>query len=290
MVSDSGIVSVWASADGRAIVWRRIAGELIREDHRFRPWVLLDRAEGLPTGATVRKLEGPGALRYLVSADDGRALHRFRDLGKAHALVLPPEEQFLVATGRTYFRGLTFDDLQRMQFDLETTGLDAERDRIFLIAVRDPSGATETLEGEERDVIAKLAERIRAADPDVIENHNLHGFDLPFLECRARLLGVPLALGRTGPPGLRPRAARRGVPSASNPLRRIRYTVAGRELIDTLDAVLRHDFSTRDLPGHGLKAVARHLGLATSDREHIPGRQVHAVFRKDPARVRRYAS
>src|SRR4051794_40893803 len=279
MASDSGIVSVWASADGRAIVWRRIAGELIREDHRFRPWVLLDRAEGLPTGATVRKLEGPGALRYLVSADDGRALHRFRDLGKAHALVLPPEEQFLVATGRTYFRGLTFDDLQRMQFDLETTGLDAERDRIFLIAVRDPSGATETLEGEERDVIAKLAERIRAADPDVIENHNLHGFDLPFLECRARLLGVPLALGRTGPPGLRQRGWRRGS----------RLVIAGRECIDTLDAVLRYDFATRELPEHGLKAVARHLGIAPEDREYIPGERVYEVYGRDPERVRRYA-
>ena len=38
--------------------------------------------------------------------------------------------------------------------------------------------------------------------------------------------------------------------------------IAGRELIDTLDAVRRYDFAARDLPGHGLKAVARHLGLA----------------------------
>ena len=44
----------------------------------------------------------------------------------------------------------------------------------------------------------------------MIENHNLHGFDLPFLDRRARMLGVPLALGRIGPPGLRQRAARRG--------------------------------------------------------------------------------
>ena len=52
----------------------------------------------------------------------------------------------------------------------------------------------------------------------------------------------------------------------------MRFVAPGRELIDTLDAVLRHDFATRDLPGHGLKAVARHLGLAGPDREHIPRR------------------
>src|SRR4029079_17925632 len=131
---------------------------------------------------------------------------------------LPPEEQYLVATGRTYFRDLSFDQLRRMQFDLETTGLDAARDRIFMVAVRAPSGAAETLEAEtdsdagERDLIRRLVAKVRDIDPDVIENHNLHGFDLPFLDRRARLLGVPLALGRVGL-GLRQRAARRGVMS-----------------------------------------------------------------------------
>ena len=45
----------------------------------------------------------------------------------------------------------------------------------------------------------------------MIENHNLHGFDLPFLDRRARRLGVPLALGRDRAAGLAParRAARR---------------------------------------------------------------------------------
>jgi DNA polymerase I len=34
-----GIVSVWAEADGRAVVWRRMADtdELVREEARFRP-------------------------------------------------------------------------------------------------------------------------------------------------------------------------------------------------------------------------------------------------------------
>jgi DNA polymerase elongation subunit (family B) len=275
----AGIVSVWAGLDGRAAVWRRVDGALVREEERFRPWVLLDSTADLPRDVTVRELSGPGELRYLVSGEDGRQLQYCRDLGKAHALVLPAEEQFLVATGRTYFQGLRFDDLRRLQFDLETTGLDPERDRIFLIAVRDPAGAVEVLEGDEPHLIARLAERIRVTDPDVIENHNLHGFDLPFLECRARLLRVPLPLGRTGA-GLRQRGWRRGS----------RFVAPGRECIDTLDAVLRYDFATRELPEHGLKAVARHLGIASADREYIPGERVYEVYRGDPERVRRYAA
>jgi DNA polymerase I len=323
--STSGIVSVWADIDGRATVWRRIpqTKELIKEEERFRPWLVLDRLDDLhhlgerlglegcqKTQVTYRKLDGPGSLRYLVSAEHGTALvsavlegasrrlgrrvSHLRDLGKEAVLALAPEEQYLVATGRTYFRDLTFDHLRRMQFDLETTGLDPDRDQIFMVAVRYPSGDTEALEAPcegnagEAALIRELVTKVKAVDPDVIENHNLHGFDLPFLARRAQILGVPLALGRIGPPGLRVRAARRGRIEDSDG-RRVRYVAPGRELIDTLDAVLRYDFATRELPNHGLKSVARHLGIAGPDREQIPGDQVYAVYRRDPERVRRYA-
>jgi DNA polymerase elongation subunit (family B) len=310
-----GIVSVWADLEGRATVWRRVpeTGELIREQVQFRPWLLLDRLDDLHHAAdrfTVRELEGPGSLRYLVSGKHGkelisavlegagrrlgRCVSHLRDLGRESVLALPPEEQYLVATGRTYFRGLSFDQLHRMQFDLETTGLDARRDRIFLIAVRYPSGKTEILEAPGEDnageaaLIRELVAKIAAADPDVIENHNLHGFDLPFLARRAQILRVPLTLGRIGT-GLRARAARRGHTDQADG-RRIRYVAPGRELIDTLDAVLRYDFAARELPNHGLKTVARHLGISGPDREQIRGDQVHAVYRRDPERVRRYAA
>jgi DNA polymerase elongation subunit (family B) len=330
-----GIVSVWAEPDGRAFVWRRLpgTGALVREDVRFRSWLLLTSLEDLthlgarlrpehegpaPNRVSYEELKGPGALRYVVRADDGRALAsavlqgasrrlgrsfgNLRELGADTVLALPPEEQYLIASGRTYFRGLGFDELHRLQFDLETTGLEPDRDRIFLVALRAPDGATETLEASgddaaaEAELLHRLVERVRVLDPDVIENHNLHGFDLPFLARRARLLGVPLALGRAGNPGLRLRPAARGsalgrgsTERSADPMRRSRYTLPGRELIDTMDAVIRHDFAARDLPGHGLKAVARHLGIAGPEREHIPGARVHEVFRHDPERVRRYA-
>jgi DNA polymerase elongation subunit (family B) len=321
-----GIVSVWAEADGRATVWRRSpeTGTLVREEERFRPWILLDRLDDLrhlgprlgaegDAGADVwfRELDGPGALRFLVSAGDGASLAaavlrgasrrlgqrvgHLKELGAESVLALSPEEQYLVATGRTYFRGLAFDQLRRLQFDLETTGLDPARDRIFMIAVRHPDGSTEVLEAEdardagEAGLLRRLVEVVTAADPDVIENHNLHGFDLPFVAKRARRLGVPLPLGRLGPLGLRERAARRGTAQGDDPSRRVRFVAPGRELIDTMDAVLRYDFATRELPGHGLKAVARHLGVAAPDREYVPGALIHTVYRTDPDRIRRYA-
>ena len=323
-----GIVAVHAEPDGRAIVWRRIpdTGMLVREEERYRPWLLLDRLDDLhhlgsrlghddDPAATIRwrELEGAGALRYLISADDARTLaaavllgasarldKRIAHLGELEGdsvLSLPPEEQYLVATGRTYFRDLPFDQLRRLQFDLETTGLDAARDRIFMVSIRYHTGDTEVLEAVdgsaagEADLIRRLVERIRADDPDSIENHNLHGFDLPFLDRRARILGVPLSLGRLDMPGLRQRAARRGVLSGNpDDRRRVRFVAPGRELIDTMDSVRRHDIATRELPGHGLKVVARHLGIAAPDREYIRGDQIYTTYLTDPERVRRYAT
>src|SRR5688500_17476601 len=223
-----GIVAVHAEQNGRVVVWRRMPGTgvLVREEERFRPWLLLDRLDDLrhlgarletddspATSIRWRELEGPGALRYLVSADDGRTLasaillgaserlgkrmSHISELEDTGVLVLPPEEQYLVATGRTYFRDLSFDELHRLQFDLETTGLDPRRDRIFMVSIRYHTGDTEVLEATdrgdaaERDLIRRLMERVHVADPDVIENHNLHGFDIPFLDRRSRILGVP---------------------------------------------------------------------------------------------------
>ena len=230
-----GIVSVWAESDGRALVWRRLPGslELVEEQARFRPWLLLgsladlshlgarlrpeQAASETPAGSlTYREFDGPGALRYLVRGEDGRELTRavlrgasqrlgrqvtrLSELEREHVLSLAPEEQYLIDSGRTYFRDLRFDELRRLQFDLETTGLDPERHRIFMVALRGPDGTSETLEArsesDEAELIRRLIERIAALDPDVIENHNLHGFDLPFLARRAERLQVPLSLGR----------------------------------------------------------------------------------------------
>ena len=308
-----GIVSVWADGSGRAWVWRRERGSLHSEQVRYRPWVLVDSIDHLlEANVSWHELEGPGALRFHVSADDGRALthallaaasarfgravSHIGDLDKTTILNLSPEEQYLVASGRTYFGGLAFDDLRRLQFDIETTGLDPRRSRVFMIAVRDPEGRVHMLEADgdddraESELLRRLAAVLAEADPDVIENHNLHGFDLPFLERRARTLGLQLQLGRVPGASLRRRAARRGVRDDEGSARRVRFVAPGRELIDTLDAVRAYDFAVRELPGHGLKAVARHLGVAGPDRELIRGDQIFNVFRTDPARVRRYAA
>ncbi len=321
-----GIVSVWAERNGQALVWQRLDGRVVCAAARFRPWLyaatLADLAHlgtslvpvenpldpdlnGKPAFTYREMPGGPRSFRFLVSSADGRTLEREilkgakRRLGKEVANLnelgddyyrVGPNEQYLMATGRVFFRGLLYTQIHRLQFDLETTSLSPKHGRIFMVAVHDSKGLAKVLEApaakDEARLIRDLCELIRERDPDVIENHNLFGFDLPFLEERARALGVPLELGRKEGP---PRLESYKEPLAFRRARRTRYSLAGRELIDTLDAVLKHDFSARDMPGHGLKAAARYFGVAAPDRTYLEGSKIYQTYRTDPRTVRRYA-
>ncbi|UCH26977.1 MAG: ribonuclease H-like domain-containing protein [Trueperaceae bacterium] len=313
-----GIVSVWATSRGEAYVWRRVSGELRVEYERFRPWLFAAHLEDLEYAGVsvepnpeapvsyhelemgdVRERGDRSDLRFLLTARDGRALEGSLMLGaerrtgvrprnlkqSGEYYVVGPVEQYLMWTGRTYFRDLAFEELVRLQFDLETTSLDPGEGRIFMVAMRDSTGWQQVLEApraaDEAELIRGISAAIAERDPDVIENHNLMGFDLPYLEHRAAKHGIGLGFGR--PPA--PRGLRRfGVGS-----RTTRYTVAGRELLDTLDATRRVDFVMRKLPSHSLKAVARYFQIASDDRVEIVGKEVYPTYLRDPERVRTYA-
>jgi DNA polymerase, archaea type len=314
-----GIVSVHADRYGGVIIWRRQQGRLIVERERFRPWVYARHLHDFEQtrleqysfddpnapffvidGAATRTL-GPRDYRYLITARDGRNLEQtilrgaiLRTGETVSSLNDLPDyytvgrvEQYLMQSGRTYFHGLHFSDLRRLQFDLETSGFDAQHGRIFMVSVRDSTGFETVLEApkdsDEPAMIRALMQVIQERDPDVIENHNLFGFDLPFLLARAETHHIKLELGRNPGPlePVRSAGGRRG--------REQRYSLAGREMLDTLDAVWRHDFVARDMPSHGLKAVAKYFGVASEDREYIPGHEIYKTYSSDPERVRRYA-
>ncbi len=309
-----GIVSVWANRSGRAVVWRRDGEQVLAESGTFRPWVFartLDDLDALDAATEAYELDGePGSYRWLISARPNYRLERaivdaasrrlgreLRTLGELDDYVgVGPVEQYLMATGRASFRGLAYDDLHRLQFDLETTALDAERGRIFMVSLSDTHGLATTLEApraeDEAGLIRELCRTIRLRDPDVIENHNLFGFDLPFLLRRAELLHVPIALARPAPQGITlPPLEHYNDPYSRGPAerRRKRPSIPGRELVDTLDAVRRYDFAARDLPSHRLKEVAVHFGIAAPERVYLPGAEVYQTYLRDPELVRRYA-
>ncbi|UBV45109.1 ribonuclease H-like domain-containing protein (plasmid) [Deinococcus taeanensis] len=315
--SRPGIVSVHAGADGSVNVWRRDpqTAALFMDTTRQRGWVyarhlsdlqhLRDQlnvtADPAPAQAPyhAQDLAPDGriderAYRYLLSGPSPRQLENeiLRGAMMSRSLSVRPSlgdlsgyvrlgyvEQYLISTGQTYHQNLTFDDPVRLQFDLETTSLSPDEGRIFLIAVRDNRGLETLLEARqaarEGEMIEAFLQLVQDRDPDVIENHFIHGFDLPFITARARKLGIPFRLGRAGD----------GLPwTVDDGSRTPLWACPGREVLDTLDAVRR-----LHLPSSGLKAVARHYGIAPEDRVYLEGAEIVSTYRDHPKLVRQYA-
>ena len=216
--------------------------------------------------------------------------HRsFYDLPNNSVVHFPATEQYLIGSGRTYFQEMEWSDLHRLQFDLETYALDPYNGGIFLIAIRDNQGYERIIDESqmsEADMINELVKIIKERDPDIIENHNIFGFDLPFLEHRAKMHNIKLTLGRDSTI----MSSFQGTLKVGESTERFtRYSIRGREIIDTFHAVKRWNAIMRELKSEGLKEAAQYFGIASKDREYIDGEKLPEVWKSDQERVRRYA-
>jgi DNA polymerase I len=273
----------------------RDGAQLRALEEPFRPWLLSDmqmRLDGVHWQELKGELRGRRMLKYLAVCDDREAFENLRRaLRDEHREIIAYgsfARQYLMLSGKTLFKGMTFADLHRVQIDIETSTLtpDQQGAQVLMIALSDTRGYEALLDGDEKQMLEQLIERIQALDPDVIEGHNLFGFDLPYLAARAQALGVPLRLGRDGSE-LRFGSPRQCIIGANSRT----FTPAfahGRHLIDTYLSVQRFDIGRGDLESYGLKEVAQQLGIAAPDRIYLEREQIPDLWRTNPETVRRY--
>jgi DNA polymerase I len=284
------IVAVEADAE-EVTVYRRTPEGVAVDREELRPWLVSAEQADLPDAEwTALAGEGYASLATFPRWSDfldGR--QRLLDAGTDHFAYLDRLRQYLTRSGKTLFKGMSLADLRRLQLDIETTGLSPEdpEARIILIALGDSTGWREVLEGEEADLLLRLAELIRSRDPDVIEGHNIFGFDLPFLAARAEKCGAALDWGRDGSLLRFGRQRRCTMGARSRPF--VPAYIHGRHVIDTMLALQRFDAQAAEMESYGLKAASEQLGLSEPDREQVDQTDMAAEWHRDPDRVRRYA-
>jgi len=314
--TDEGLVAVEHIArdhgpDEMLLFERRNGGTAERREP-FHPFLVAERGvlEGCPEAFEAAALDGGQPLDTLALFPSWRRLVRARTWlarttgRKPSAPDAPylayndPVQQHLMLTGRTLFGGMVFEDLRRLQIDIEcttTAGYDfcnAERpgDAIVAVALGLPEGGELVLsaaDGGEAALLARFVEQVRRYDPDVIEGHNLFNFDLPYLAARARQHEVDLALGRDGrPPARRPSRMSVGERTVSYE----RFDVFGRHVVDTLHLVEAYDVTHRALDSFGLKDVAAHFGLVREGRTYIEGSEIARTWREEPDKVLAYVA
>lgn len=304
------IVAAEVSGSKARLYIRTPKGVNVEVDN-FRPFLLLE-SENLLSGwggdANFEKLEGQGAYKCLSFFSDWKALIdalKFlrEKTGYSSGVqdgpfyhISSPVQQYLTITGRTLYKGLSFEDVHRLQLDIETTVSEGyefpnaarEGDRITLISLADSSGWEESIRGDrltESEMLEELTRIMLKRDPDVIEGHNIFNFDLTYIEARAKRHGLKLSWGRDGSV-IKSRPSRFG--AAERIINYKRYSIHGRQIIDTLFLTHLYDINTRRLESRGLKAVARHLGVAAKNRTYVDPKKFRDLFENDMERLTTY--
>ena len=310
--ADPGVVAVEIASRTEIDVYKRLAGKLTCEHRPLELFLLVEDAAllgGFNAPHQTRELAGGFRYRVLVTFSSVDALeagkrHLRNTTGKPvnapdapYFVLADPVEQHLMLTGTTFFIGMDFSDLRRLQLDIETyisPGFEfpsaaREGDRVIAISLTDSTGFERLLKGTEMDERAMLEEMVRIVaerDPDVVEGHNLFRFDLEYLEARARRHRVALRLGRGGGE-LRARPSRMQIAERSIAYRR--YDIPGRSIIDTWILAQHYDIGSRELESLGLKQLAMHFGLARKDRVYIDASKISRYFESEPEKLFEYA-
>lgn len=220
---------------------------------------------------------------------------------KKNYVIISPQEQYLIYTGKRFFKGYDdYNDILRMIFDLETTGLNTETDRIEQFGIRfnrpfKYNGKTIsferilTVEGEtEEEKDASELNCIRTAfkiisvfDPDVITAHNGETFDWNMIIGALKRLGTsieeeskPFFNGKSIYKSEKEKLLKLG-----GEIEKFFPTIVpGVIVTDSLHAVRRAQATDSNFAEGSLKYSIRYLNLQKDNRVYVPGNKITDVW------------
>ncbi len=210
-------------------------------------------------------------------------------------LCVTPQEQFLISTGKRFFKGYDdYNQILRLTFDLETEGLDPTRHRIKLIGIKlnrpviirgklyDNFERIYRLEGNteqeknasELKIIDTFLRIIYTFKPDVITAHNGENFDWSFIIERCNQLGTdidtvskPYFKGKTIY-----KNPKESILKLGGEVETFHQTVVpGIIVTDSLHAVRRAQATDSNFKEANLKYSAKYLETVKPNRVYVPG-------------------
>lgn len=223
---------------------------------------------------------------------NGNEIPRPNSIAKQY-LVVTPQEQFMIATGKRFFKGYDdYDQLYRMTFDLETEGLDPNKNRINQIGIRTNRGFERiiSIEGstkEEKDknelaAIDKMMRAIYQFKPDVITAHNGENFDWNFLIVRCEMLGTTMQA--VSSPYFEngeyiKKDDRESILKLGGEIEKYRPTnVPTIVVTDSLHAVRRAQAIDSNMLKADLKYVTKYLNKNKENRVYVPGDKISKIW------------
>jgi DNA polymerase, archaea type len=309
------VVAVHQLNDRFIRLYTRTNGKIQHEDVEFFPFFFISDPtllEDFPKQFWLKELSGDlfykhiaafsrwgemwEAIHFALNAYNKHAPSKVTHYHEIESILLRPDpvNQFLSQSGNTLFKGMEFDELHRMQIDVqrvrpfpavESKAANPQFDRIVL---SDTTGWYDSIESEhtnQEEMLRSLISIIQQRDPDVLEGHNLYGQTLPNLVSLAGQFSVDFSIGRDGSSlkHISPRQPYRIVEGEAG-----YYEVAGRHLVDTQRLAEIFDASSRSFESFNLDYLARYFGLDSESSSEPPivsepaGARIRTRKPKDP--------
>lgn len=216
-------------------------------------------------------------------------------------LAVTPKEQFMISTGKRFFKGYEdYNDILRLIFDLETTGLNTEKDKIEQFGIRFnrpvkykgeyidfqkifiTEGETEDEKGaSELQNIITFLKIIYTFRPDVITAHNGEAFDWQIIIGACKRLGTTLeeisAKFFNGESIYKDE--RETILKLGGEIEKYHRTVVPTTIVtDSLHAVRRAQALDSNMLFSNLKYVSRYSDLIKENRVYMPGDKISVVW------------
>ena len=196
-------------------------------------------------------------------------------------MILNPVEQYFIHTGKRLFKGFEeYDDIHKFVFDLETTGLDPEINRIFLIGIYTNKGDKQIIpiednDDSEREAITKFFEVINQIKPTIIAGYNSANFDWDFFFVRCKKLGINIQdIAITLKPGelinTKPSMLKLGNEVEDY----TQVNMFGYSIIDIIHSARRAQAIDSSMKSVGLKYVCQYNKIAKKNRVYIVGDKI----------------
>ena len=186
-----GAVAVEVAAN-RAIFFFHDGGTFRTEEVPFAPFLLLsspEQLDGFDGAFELEPLSGQMLFSMLAKFPDidhyNAALAFLKKNTRApYSIYRDLSQQALLESGTRLFGSMSFPELRRLSFDLETRttpgydfpNADRPGDEIIIISLRDSTGWETVLSQEtmnEKELIETFLKVGAERDPDVIEGHNI---------------------------------------------------------------------------------------------------------------------
>ena len=202
-------------------------------------------------------------------------------------MILSPIEQYLVQKEKRLFKGFEeYDDIHRFVFDLETTSLNPEDGRIFMVGMKDNRGFEKVIEigeseVEESEAIYEFFETISTLKPTIIGGYNSSNFDWNWLFKRAEILQMDTTRFKTLNPneGYKLKDGVLKLGAEIEDYKQIK--IWGYNSLDIAHAVRRAQTINSEIKSWGLKYITKFSKSEKSNRVYVDGDKIASTYREN---------